>query len=127
MSKKLYSIELSDRYVVVVNDGEDPLRTFLLHCPDEIMLEDLPGYDDADLDDYWDGEINEEEAFDRLLQNVVVKEQTEPYRLTSECAEDLGIVLDERKHSWFEGVKLSPEEICSRSKHGDMWSERWAE
>lgn len=125
--KRLWSIDLRENFVVVVNDGEDPLKTFLTHFPDHLILEDLPGYDDADLDDYWEGDTTEDEVFDRLILNAVVKEQTEPYRLDSECAEALGAVLDERKHSWFDGFEMSPEEICSNSKHGDMWSERWAD
>lgn len=120
MLKKLYSIDLVDNFLVVV-DGADPIETLIRHCPDVIELEDLPGYDDQE----WPDEMSDEEIFEQLLKDVVVKEQTKPYRMAAGCAESLRLLPDNYQGEL--GVDVSPEDLLRVSKHGDMWSERWAE
>lgn len=125
MSKKLYSIELSDRFVVVVKDGEDPLKTFLTHCPDSIDVEHLPGFWDED----WPEDMPESEIFDRLLKNVVVEEFSGLYELDTEYAYDHGLLPEDfdPDKDWCSGVRVSAEELLQRFDHGEMWSERWAD
>lgn len=117
----LYTYNLSEDFWVVVADGEDPIETLVRHCPDELMPEDLPGYWDRD---EWPEDWGEEEQFDHLLTNVEATRYTGDVPLDWDVVNDLGILPEGCEDMC---VDVPADDLLRVSKHGDMWSTRWAE
>lgn len=128
LTKRLYRIDLQDRFWVVVNDGEDPVKTFLSHCPDYLEPEDFLGYCDQD----WPEDADEEAMVAELAGRIepeevfwlsLIPEEVQALKLNpADWVEDWDEETD-----WCNDVFVPTEILLSVSKHGDMWGERWAE